>query len=69
VPAVSVSPVSSVAEALDRWRVGDRARVLRSEFLQMLASVPDPRDPRGRRYPLAALLAIAILAVAAGMRG
>jgi predicted transposase YbfD/YdcC len=68
-PAVSVSPVFSVAEALDRWRAGDRAQVLRSEFLQVLASVPDPRDPRGRRYPLAALLAIAVLATAAGMRG
>jgi hypothetical protein len=69
VPAVSVSPVSSVAEALDRWRAGDRAQVLRSEFLDVLALVPDPRDRRGRRYPLAALLAIAILATAAGMRG
>jgi predicted transposase YbfD/YdcC len=68
VPAGSVSPVSSVAEALDRWRVGDRAEVLRSELLDVLASVPDPRDRRGRRYPLVALLAIAILATAAGMR-
>jgi predicted transposase YbfD/YdcC len=69
VPAQSVSPVSTVAEALARWRAGDRAQVLVSEFLEVLAAVPDPRDPRGRRYPLAALLAIAILAVAAGMRG
>jgi predicted transposase YbfD/YdcC len=69
VPACSVSPVSSVAEALDRWRAGDRVQVLRSEFLAVLATVPDPRDPRGRRYPLAGLLAIAILATAAGMRG
>lgn len=42
--------------------------MLRSEFLDVLASVPDPRHARGRRYPLAGLLAIAILAVAAGMR-
>lgn len=73
-PAVSVSPVSSlsvfsVAEALDRWRVGDRVQVLGSEFLDVLATVPDPRDPRGRRYPLGALLAIAVVATAAGMRG
>lgn len=68
-PAHSVSPVSSIAEALDRWRGGDRVEVLRSEFLDVLASVPDPRDPRGRRYPLDGLLAIAILATAAGMRG
>jgi predicted transposase YbfD/YdcC len=61
--------VSSVTEALDRWRAGERAQVLRGEFLDVLASVSDPRDPRGRRYPLAALLAIAVLAVAAGMRG
>jgi len=69
VPAVSVSPVSSVAEALDRWRADDRVQVLRSEFLDVLATVPDPRDRRGRRYPLGALLAIAVLATAAGMRG
>jgi predicted transposase YbfD/YdcC len=69
VPAVSVLPVSSVAEALDRWRAGDRVQVLRSEFLEVLAAVPDPRDPRGRRYRLGALLAIAVLATAAGMRG
>ncbi len=68
-PAVSVSPVSSVAEALDRWRADDRVQVLRSEFLDVLATVPDPRDRRGRRYPLGALLAIAVLATAAGMRG
>ena len=61
--------MSSVGEALDRWRAGDRARVLGGEFLDVLASVPDPRDPRGRRYPLWVLLAVAILATAAGMRG
>jgi predicted transposase YbfD/YdcC len=69
VPAVAVSPVVSVSEALDRWRAGQSVEVLRSDFLDVLASVPDPRNPRGRRYPLAGLLAIAILAVAAGMRG
>jgi predicted transposase YbfD/YdcC len=69
VPAVSVSPVSSVAEALDRWRADDRVQVLRGEFLDVLATVPDPRDRRGRRYPLGALLEIAVLATAAGMRG
>jgi predicted transposase YbfD/YdcC len=69
VPACSVLPVSSVAEALDRWRAGERVEVLSSKFLDVLASVPDPRDPRGLRYRLAGLLAIAILATAAGMRG
>ena len=50
-------------------RAGERVEVLSSDFLDVLASVPDPRDPRGRRYRLAGLLAIAILATAAGMRG
>jgi predicted transposase YbfD/YdcC len=35
----------------------------------VLASVPDPRDPRGVRYSVTALLAIAVVATAAGMRG
>ncbi len=67
-PAHAVSPVESIAAALDRWRAGERAPTLSSELLDVLASVPDPRDPRGRRYRLAALLAVAILATAAGMR-
>lgn len=69
VPALAVSRVESVAETLDRWRAGERVEVLRSDFLDVLASVPDPRDARGRRYPLGGLPAIAILATAAGMRG
>src|SRR3954462_6220208 len=31
-----------------------------------LAAVPDPRDPRGVRYPLTAVLAVAVCAVHAG---
>jgi predicted transposase YbfD/YdcC len=69
VPAVSVSPVTPISVALDRWRAGGRARLLESAFLDVLAAVPDPRDRRGRRYSLMALLAIAVLATAAGMRG
>ena len=68
VPAVSVSPVSSVAEALDRWRAGEGAQVLRSEFLDVLAAVPDPRDPRGVRHTLTSLLLAAVAAVLAGAR-
>lgn len=68
-PAGEVSAERSVTEALDRWRVGGGVPVLRTELLDVLASVPDPRDRRGVRYSLMALLAIAILAVAAGMRG
>nr|WP_230416720.1 transposase family protein [Micromonospora tarapacensis] len=40
---------------------GDR----RSLFVA-LASVDDPRDPRGRRYPLVSILAAAVCAVIAG---
>ncbi len=41
----------------------------RSQYLlDLLAQVPDPRKRRGRRYPLAGLLAIAIAAVIAGSR-
>ena len=35
-------------------------------LLQALARVPDPRDPRGIRYPLASVLAVAVSAVLAG---
>lgn len=35
-------------------------------LLHALAAVPDPRDPRGVRYPLAGLLAVAVCAVLAG---
>lgn len=31
-----------------------------------LAAVPDPRDPRGRRYPLVSILSVAVCAVLAG---
>jgi hypothetical protein len=46
-----------------------RAQVLRGEFLEVLAWVPNPRDPRVRRCSRTALLAIEILATAAWMRG
>jgi predicted transposase YbfD/YdcC len=35
-------------------------------LLQALTAVPDPRSPRGLRYPLAGLLSIAVCAVMAG---
>ncbi|GAA0731103.1 transposase family protein [Dactylosporangium roseum] len=35
-------------------------------LLAALARVPDPRDRRGLRYPLASLLAVAVRAVLAG---
>ncbi|MFG2043908.1 ISAs1 family transposase [Dactylosporangium sp. NPDC048998] len=38
----------------------------RGGLLHALAAVPDPRDPRGIRYPLAGLLTVAVCAVLAG---
>ena len=35
-------------------------------LLNVLTKVPDPRDPRGIRYPLSAVLAVAVCAVMAG---
>src|SRR5438045_4903150 len=35
-------------------------------LLAVLAAVADPRDPRGIRYPLASMLAVAVCAVLAG---
>jgi len=32
-----------------------------AELMELLAQVPDPRDPRGVRYPLAGILAVAVL--------
>lgn len=37
-------------------------------LLGVLGRVPDPRDPRGLRYPLAGMLAVAVCAVLAGAR-
>ncbi len=38
------------------------------ELLGLLSGVPDPRDPRGVRYPLAGVLAVAVSAVLTGAR-
>lgn len=37
-------------------------------LVSVLGKVPDPRDPRGVRYPLAGVLAVAVCAVMAGAR-
>jgi hypothetical protein len=37
-------------------------------LLDLLAQVPNPRKKRGRRHPLAGLLAVGIAAVIAGSR-
>jgi DDE_Tnp_1-associated len=49
-----------------RCGVSDRVRQETQDLLQVLAQVPDPRDPRGRIHPLPGLPAIAAAAVAAG---
>jgi hypothetical protein len=38
-------------------------------LLEVLAEVPDPRDPRGRIHPLPAILAMTVLAMLRGCRG
>lgn len=45
-------------------QAGERVEVLRTALLDAPAAVPDPRDPRGVRCSVMALLAIAILATA-----
>ncbi|MGC4896984.1 transposase family protein [Micromonospora sp. DT31] len=60
VPALAVAAPASIAEAVP---VTDGEH---GGLLQALAAVPDPRDPRGVRHPLTALLAVAVCAVMAG---
>lgn len=38
-------------------------------LMDLLAEVPDPRDGRGRRHPLSAVLGLTVVALLAGMRG
>jgi len=40
----------------------------RPDLLSLLATVPDPRDPRGLQHPLPAILAVGLAAVLAGAR-
>jgi hypothetical protein len=37
-------------------------------LLEVLAQVPDPRSPHGRRHPLSAILALAVLAMLSGAK-
>jgi DDE family transposase len=41
----------------------------RLSLVEALAAVPDPRDPRGVRPPLSAILSLTVVAVLAGMKG
>jgi predicted transposase YbfD/YdcC len=67
---MSSSPTALAAGQLALF--GRRGRGLAAaapqELLEALARVPDPRDPRGRRYPLVPVLAIAVCATLAGAR-
>jgi DDE_Tnp_1-associated/Transposase DDE domain len=40
-----------------------------ASLYEVFASLPDPRDRRGRRHPLAALLSLTAVALLAGLRG
>ena len=40
----------------------------RESLLAALARVPDPRDPRGVRYPIVAMLTVVVAAMLAGAR-
>jgi hypothetical protein len=37
-------------------------------LLEALAQLPDPRDPRGKRHPLTAMLSLAVLAMMTGVK-
>lgn len=70
-PAATVSPIS-VPDTLQHHDLNTMPGTPDTpdpSLLEVLAMVPDPRDPRGLRYPMGLLLTIAVLATAAGMRG
>ncbi len=55
---MSSSPITDAVAQPDRV----------NQLLDLLATVPDPRDPRGVRYRLGGVLAVAVTAVLAGAR-
>ncbi|ONI91907.1 hypothetical protein ALI22I_06440 [Saccharothrix sp. ALI-22-I] len=66
----TVRPGDTPAYAIFPSRRARRRAVSRhDQLLLVLSSVPDPRKPRGRRYPLAAVIAVAMCAVLAGAKG
>ncbi len=68
-PAVSSSLTLSVVDDSDPL-LGELADVPAAPdgLLELIAKVPDPRKPRGKRHGLAGVLAIALAATLAGAR-
>jgi len=66
VPADLSSPIPSALAQLARADPIQQAET--PDLLAYLATIPDPRGPRGRRHPLLAILAMAAAAVLAGAR-
>src|SRR3954469_4855310 len=64
--ASSLIPVLAVTAPTDHTATAPVTDGEHGGLVLALAAVPDPRDPRGVRYPLSALLAVAVCAVLAG---
>ena len=64
--ASSLIPVLAVAALTSNTPAAPATDCERGGLLHALAAVPDPRDPRGVRYPLSALFTVAVHAVLAG---
>jgi len=65
-PHQSVSRYEDARPLMTSSPITDAART--RYLLDLLAQIPDPRSPRGRRHPLAGLLAVGLAAVIAGSR-
>lgn len=68
-PAVSSSPILSLIDESDPL-LGELAEVPAAPdgLLELIARVPDPRKPRGKRHALTGVLAVALAATLAGAR-
>ena len=65
-PAAGSSPILTAVTVFDHARL-----LVPGEcpgLLERLATIPDPRDRRGRRHTLASVLAVSAAAVLAGAR-
>lgn len=68
-PAVSSSPILSVVDDSDPL-LGELADIPTApdSLLELVAKVPDPRKPRGKRHALPGVLGVALAATLAGAR-